>query len=71
MLYTHSEEDGHASRDLFSMQLFWNLLEPLRTTRIAAVRVNKFQSHMTYDACPTSSDTHYRRFAMRPWVLLT
>ena len=25
-----SEEDGHASRDSLSKQLFWNLLEPLR-----------------------------------------
>ena len=25
------EEDGHASGDSFGMQLFWNLLEPLRT----------------------------------------
>ena len=27
------EEDGHASRDSFGMQLFRNLLEPLHTAR--------------------------------------
>ena len=39
---SESEEDGHASRDSFSMQLFWNLLEPLCTARIAAVCGNRF-----------------------------
>ena len=58
----------HASRDSFSKP---SLLEPLRTARIAAVCGNRFQSHMTYDACPTSSRMSPDPFPHSGWGLGT